>query len=233
MPRTGPDEKTRELIGRIASMRATLAVIQHDRETIVAQSRRALEYLHPNNLPVRMATTWTLGYAYQLQGDRAAAREAYTEVISIGKSFGDSIYTLAATINLGQVQEADNQLSLAADSYRRSLQLAGDPPQGMACEAHLGLARICYEWNDLEEASQEGQQSAELARQINVDAVAACGVFVARLRLVQGDVSGAVAVLDDAEAFVRRHNFVFRMPDVAAAQVLTLLRQGHLTAAAH
>jgi LuxR family transcriptional regulator, maltose regulon positive regulatory protein len=233
MPRTEPDDRTRDLVGRIASMRATLAVIQHDGETIVAQSRRALEYLDPNTLPVRTATTWTLGYAYQLQGDRAAAREAYTEVIAIGKSFGASIYTLAATINLGQVQEADNQLSLAAESYRCSLQLAGDPPQGMACEAHLGLARICYEWNDLEEALQEGQQSAELARQIHVDAVAACGVLLARLRLARGDVSGAVAVLDEAEAFVRRHNFVFRMPDVAAAQVLMLLRQGHLAAAAH
>src|SRR3989440_6882680 len=99
---TEPDDKTRDLVGRIASMRATLAVIQHDGETIIAQSRRALEYLHPANLPVRTATTWTLGYAYQLQGDRAAARGAYTEVIAIGKSFGDSIYTLAATINLGQ-----------------------------------------------------------------------------------------------------------------------------------
>src|SRR5205085_2242305 len=38
--------------------------------------------------------------------------------------------------------------------------------------------------------------------------------------------------LDDAEAFVRRHHFVFRMPDVAAAQVLVLLRQGNLVAAA-
>ncbi|WP_201381787.1 hypothetical protein [Ktedonobacter sp. SOSP1-52] len=57
--------------------------------------------------------------------------------------------------------------------------------------------------------------------------------MLARLRLAQGDVSGAVAVLDEAEAFVRRHHFVFRMPDVAAAQVLTLLRQGSLSAAAH
>ena len=32
---------------------------------------------------------------------------------------------------------------------------------------------------------------------------------------------------------MRQHNFVFRMPDVAAAQVLTLLRQGNLAAAAH
>ncbi len=233
MPRTELDDKTRDLIGRIASMRATLAVIQHDGEAIVAQSRRALEYLHPDNLPVRTATTWTLGYAYQLQGDRTAARGAYIEVIALGKSFGDSIYTLAATINLGQVQEADNQLSLAVETYRRVLQLAGDPPQGMACEAHLGLARILYEWNDLEEASQHAQQSAELAQQINVDTIAACGVFVARLKLAQSDVSGAVAVLDEAEAFVRRHHFAFRMPDVAAAQVLTLLRQGHLVAAAH
>jgi LuxR family maltose regulon positive regulatory protein len=42
-----------------------------------------------------------------------------------------------------------------------------------------------------------------------------------------------VAVLEEAEAFARQHNFLFRLPDVAAAQVLTLLRQGKLTAAAH
>jgi LuxR family transcriptional regulator, maltose regulon positive regulatory protein len=39
--------------------------------------------------------------------------------------------------------------------------------------------------------------------------------------------------LDEAEAFVRQHNFLFRMPDLAAARVLTLLCQGHLEAAAH
>src|SRR6266700_3322453 len=221
-----PDDRTQDLVGRIASMRATLAVIQHDVETIVAQSRRALEYLHPDNLPVRTATTWTLGYAYQLQGDRAAASQAYTEVISTGKSFGDSIYTIAATINLGQLQEADNQLSLATRTYRHVLQLAGDPPQLMACEAHLGLARVFYEWNDLEAALAHGNQSAQLARQIIVDTFAAYGVFVARLRLALRDVPGAVAVLDEAEAFLRRHNLVFRMPEVAAAQVLILLRQG-------
>ena len=212
-------------------MRATVAVIQHDVETIIAQSRRALEYLHPDNLPLRTAATCTLGYAYQLQGDRAAASQAYAEVIAISKSFGHSIYTTAATLCLGQVQEADNQLHLAAETYRRVLQLAGDPPRPIACEAHLGLARIYYQWNDLDAAEQHGQQCLQLTRQMDsVDTVAAYGVFLARLRLAQGDVPGAAAILDEAEAFVRQHNFVFRMPDVAAAQVLTLLRQGHLAA---
>ena len=38
--------------------------------------------------------------------------------------------------------------------------------------------------------------------------------------------------LAEAEQSVRQHNFVHRMPEVAAAQVLTLLRQGDLAAAA-
>ena len=228
-----PDDRTTDLVGRIASMRATLAVIQHDAETIITQSRRALKYLHPDNLRLRTATTWTLGYAYQLQGDRAAARQAYTEVISISKSFGDSIYTMAATVNLGQVQEADNQLPLATKTYRRVLQLAGDPPQPIACEAHLGLARITYQWNDLDAAQRHGQQCLQLTQRMeSVDTFASYGVFLARLKLAQGDAAGAAAILAEAEAFVRQHNFLHQLPAVAAAQVLTLLQQGNVTAAA-
>jgi LuxR family maltose regulon positive regulatory protein len=40
-------------------------------------------------------------------------------------------------------------------------------------------------------------------------------------------------MLDEAEAFVRQHNFVHQMPAVAAAQIQTLYQQGDLTAAAH
>ena len=84
-----PDDKTRDLVGHIAAIRATLAVTQYQVETIITQSRRALEYLHPDNLPFRTATTWTLGYAYQLQGDRAAASQAYTEAIAISQASGN------------------------------------------------------------------------------------------------------------------------------------------------
>ena len=118
-----PDDKTRDLVGHIAAIRAMLAIPANQVETIITQSRRALEYLHPDNLPVRTTTTWTLGYAYQLQGDRAAASQAYTEAISISQASGNIMITLAATTSLGQVQEAENQLYLAAESYRHVLQL--------------------------------------------------------------------------------------------------------------
>ncbi len=221
-------------------MRATLAIIQHDVETMITQSRQALELLHPDNLFNRMAATWTLGFAYQLQGDRAAASQFYTEVMSLSESLPDSIYTMAAAISLGQIQEADNQLTLATKTYRHALQLAGDPPQLIACEAYLGLAHIYYEWNDLDAAQQHGQQCAQLTQQMeSTDTSVSYRVFLARLRLAQGDNSGAIAALDEAEAFIHQHNFGFRMPDVAAAQVLVLLQQepllhqGNLAAAAH
>jgi LuxR family maltose regulon positive regulatory protein len=228
-----PDDRTRDLVGRIAATRATLAWGQNQAETIITQSCRALEYLHPDNLPWRTSTTWKLGSAYQLQGDRAAASQAYTETISICQASGNIFINILASTGLGQVQESENQLYRAAETYRRILQLVGDQPLLAACGAYLGLGRIFYEWNDLDAAQQYGQQSVQLARQIDSnDAFATCGVFLARLKLTQGDVAGAADILAEADQFVRQHNFVFRMPDVVAAQVLTLLHQDNLAGAA-
>lgn len=228
------DDNTRDLIGHIASVRAALAVSQHQIEIIIAQSHRALKYLHPGNLPVRTATIWTLGYAYQLQGNRAAASEAYTEAISISEAIGHMIITISATIGLGNLQEADNQLDLAVQTYLRVLQLAGDPPLPIACEAHLGLARIFLEWNDMDRAAQHAERSIRLAQQIeNTDRSIACEAFLARLKLAQRDAAGAEAILAKASQLVIRYNFAHQMHEVAAAQVHTLLRLGNLTAAAH
>ena len=45
--------------------------------------------------------------------------------------------------------------------------------------------------------------------------------------------AGADAILADADQSARQHNFVNRMTEIAAAQVLVLLRQGNLAEAAH
>ncbi len=231
---TEPDDKTRNLVGQIAAARATLALTRYQVEPMLAQSRRALEYLDPNNLAFRTTAHWTLGFAYLLLGDRAAARRALTSAISLSQASGDIFTTILATIGLGNVQEADNQLSLAAETYQRVLQLAGDQPLQIIYEAHLGLARVLYEWNDLEAALAHGRQSLHLARQYErvIDRFVLCEVLLARLQLAQGDVAGAAALLAEASQSARQQNFVYRIPEVAAAQVLTLLRQGHLAAAA-
>jgi LuxR family transcriptional regulator, maltose regulon positive regulatory protein len=230
-----PDDTTRDLVGQIAAARATLALTRYQAAPMLAQSRRALEYLRPNRQASRATAHWTMGFAYWTQGDRARARLAYTEAIALSQAAGHIFTTILATIGLGNIQEADNQLYLAAETYQRALRLAGEPPLPVACEAHLGLARVFYEWNDLDEASQHGRQSLQLARQYDrvIDRFVLCEVLLARLNLAQGDVAGAAARLSEAGQSARQQHFVDRLPDVAAAHVLLLLRQGHLVAAAH
>jgi LuxR family maltose regulon positive regulatory protein len=228
-----PDDKTNDLLGQIAAIRAMLAVTKSQVNTIVTQSRRALELLHPDNASMRTTTTWTLGYAYQVQGDRAAAGQAYAETIAHSQKSGNIMTEIAATTCLGQIQETENKTHQAAKTFQRILQLVGDPPWPAACEACVGLARIHYQWNDLETAEQFGQQGLALARQLeNVDTPAACGVLLARVKLAQGDTAGARARLAEAEQFVRQHHFDHWVGEITAVRIQMFLHQGNLTAAA-
>jgi LuxR family transcriptional regulator, maltose regulon positive regulatory protein len=230
-----PDDKTADLIGRIAAARATLALTHYQVESMLVQSRRALEHLHPRSLPFRMTANWTLGFAHQLRGDRAAARQAYTEAIALSQAVGSIYFILLATIGLGNIQEADNQLVQAAETYRHVLHLAEGQSLQLLHEAHLGLARICYEWNHLEAALAHAQQALHLARlyEQGIDRFMLCEVLLARLQLAQGDVTGAATRLAEAAQSARQPNFVNRIPEVAAVQVLVCLRQDNLAAAAH
>ena len=228
------DEKQRDLVGRVAAVRATLAIGRSDVEAIITQSRRALEYLDPANLAFRTSTTWKMGIAYQLQGDRAAACRAFAEAVSASRASGNTVFTLMALAGMGNMQESGNDLRLAAQTYRSVLDLAGDLPFPYAAfAANLGLARIYYEWNDLDASRGHWQQAVQLARQIEAsDRPVVCELFHARLKLGQGDVAEAAAILAKADLAVRQHGFTKLVPEVASARVDAALRQGdHETAA--
>jgi LuxR family transcriptional regulator, maltose regulon positive regulatory protein len=228
------DDEARDLIGHIAATRALLATFRHDLETNISELRRALEYLHPNNLAVRTAVTWQLGLAHQLRGDRAAASQAYAEAVAACESTGNSHINIFASTGLGNMKEFDNQLHLAAQTYQYVLDLVGEPPGPMACEAHAGLARIRYQWNDVTTAEHHAQQSVQLARQVEtIDSFISCELFLARLRLLRGDVAGTTTLLAKTSESARQLGFTHRMPDVAAVQVLVFLREGNLAAAEH
>jgi LuxR family maltose regulon positive regulatory protein len=234
MRRKAPDDTTADLVGQIATARATLALGWSNVGTIIAEARRALDHLRPTNVPFRMTAHWTLGYAYLQRGDRAAARQAYAAALALSQAGGATFFTLMATAGLGAVQEAETQLHRAAETYRHVLDLAGEQPLPVAHEAHLGLARIHYEWNELEAAERHGHVAVHLARQIEsaIDRFVPCEVFLARLKLAQGDAAGAAALLAELNQEVRQRHFDARLPEVAAVQVPALLRLGRLAAAA-
>jgi LuxR family maltose regulon positive regulatory protein len=201
---------------------------RYDAAAMLAQSRRALAYLDPQSYFTRANALWTLGSAHLLLGDRVAARQALMESIALSRASGAVFTLILATIVLGNVQESDMELREAVETYRQILEVAGDPPQQIIHEAHLGLARILYEWNDLEAAELHGRQSLQLAQQYDVrviDRFVMCEVFLARLKIAQGDAAGAAVLLEQTEKAARERKFILRLPEIAAAQALVFLRQ--------
>ena len=199
--------------------------------TTVLDARPSLWVRHASALLVGGQTT---GVEEKLKAAEAALAVALQGAESDDKTHAliGQIAAHRATLALNDYQ-IDAQ-SRALDTYRRYLQLLGDQPPLSANEAYLGMGRIFYEWNDLDAAEQHGQQSLQLARQYDksIDRFVICEMFLAKLKLARGDVAGAAAMLAEIEESVRQNNFVQRMPEVAAARVKVLLRQGNLTAAA-
>jgi LuxR family maltose regulon positive regulatory protein len=230
----GMDESSRDLIGKIAAARANLAQLQAQTGTIFVQGQRALEYLHPDNLADRSMAVRSMGFAYYLQGDLAEAGRAYAEAYTLAEAAGDITDSLLASIRLGQVQEAENQLHLAVETYRRVLQRIDEYSPPNASLAYLGLARICYEWNDLNSAEQFGEQSLQQARQYDqiIDRVISSELFMVHLKLARGDEDGAAQYLSQAEQTTREKNFTLRLPNIAFTRVFFHLHQGDIEAAA-
>jgi LuxR family maltose regulon positive regulatory protein len=230
----GDDPAARALAGRIAAARATLALSQYRADEILPQARRALELLPPDDLSFRFTAVYTLAFAHLLMGDRDAAGHAYAEALAISREAGDPWSLTLALGGVAELQEMDNRLQEAAETYGAMLPLLGDHPQPNAGEAYLGLARIAYEWNDLADAEAHARRGLELSSQYDraVDRFVPCEVFLARLALARGDAARAAAMLAETAETVRRRNFLLRLPEVAAAQAVAALRLGDLAAAA-
>lgn len=230
---TDLNEDQRDLLGHAHAIRAFLAVSQHRMENIQHHSREALAMLHPDNLAVRTAANWTLGYARQLGGDRTAAYRAYTDALAISQAIGHDVITFFSILGLASLKAANNELAEAACSYRQLLQQASDPPWPIYCEVHLNLAQLHYHWNELEAADEHAQKARVLAGQFAyLDRTLACDILLAKLVAARGDVPGAIARLKRVREVALRHAHTAVMPELVTELVRLLVQTGDCDAAA-
>jgi LuxR family maltose regulon positive regulatory protein len=233
-PNTDMDEWSRNLVGKIAVARAELAATLYQAETSLGYAQYAMEYLHPNNTAYRSSATQYIGFAHYIQGDRDAAEQAYIKSLSLAQAAGDNEGVLLANTRLGQIHELRNQLHQAAEKYQRALQLTGEDPIPFATVVYLGLARIYFEWNDLDTAEKYGELSYQLARLCDqvVDRLILSQLFMSKIKLTRRDLAGAASFLLQAEQNTRQWEFATRLPTIAIQQVLIHLCQGNIDAAA-
>ncbi len=226
------EDERRELTGQIAAMRAMLAANTYQTDTIIEQAGIALDHLRPDNVYLHAAITRALGIAYHFRGERTKAIHAYTKSIMLSEAHDNVFMNVLSSTGLGMVQELQTQLPEAMKTFQRVIDLVGQPPQPLACAAYLGVARIQYEWNDLDAAETTGILGVQLARQIEgIDTPISGAMFLAQVRLAHGDEVAVMQSLSELAQEAAERGFAMQQPRIAALQARILLRQGNIEAA--
>ena len=217
--------------GELNAIRAWEAVALCDPVAIEREATLALAWLPQDPLAVRITAYCALGVAHQFNGDRMAAQRVYGEVVSMAESCGNRMFTIVACIALGHLQEDDNHLHLAARTYGRALQVLGDQPHLVACEVHLGLARIHYQWNDLDAAAKHADASSRLAALLECDSALGADALRAQILLSRAETDAALTLLTQASTAAQTKNQQGGRIAIAQVQVQALLQTGEVIAA--
>jgi LuxR family transcriptional regulator, maltose regulon positive regulatory protein len=217
----------RALPASIASARAYRALALGDIPGTIEHARRALALAAEDDLVRRTQATALLGLAEYSSGDLQAAERSLLDFQSNMWQAGDIQTALGITFILANIKLAQGRLREAVGAYQQALQLAVSQdalPIGTS-DLYRGLSELLCEQSDLEAASQHLLTAQKLG-----ESAALTGwpsrlcVAQARMKEAQGDLAGALDLLDEAE----RHYVRNPLPDhpVAALKARMWVRQG-------
>jgi len=147
-----------------------------------------------------------LAYAYDVQGKRAEALEAYRKALTIAEAMPDRATACAALQGIGWVHRSFGESAQALDAQRRALELArqtGDPVR--VAESLYALSAVRMDRGDYREAQAALDESVQLYRTAGNEyglmmAENARGAVAYR----QGDLDASRAHLERSLALARR-----------------------------
>ena len=224
----------RNLPASIATARAYQTQAQGDIAGSVSYGQRALDLLPADDHLRRGPAAALLALAQWANGDLAAAYQTLATAMTNFQKVGNLHFALSGTYGLGDIRTVQGRLHDAVKIYTQMLQLAlaqqpaGTPLLPGTAELYMGLGELAREQGDLNAAQQHLLKSGELGE--------GAGLpnwhyrfyrILARFKLSQGDLTGALDQLDLAE----RHFRPSPVPDVqplAAWRTRVWVAQGRL-----
>ena len=205
-----PTEDVQRILGEVAAIRATVASMRGRGPAAIQLAREALARLPIEDARLRGVVANTLGAEYESRGDAASASEAYAQAAELSQTAGSTLISLIALGNLVRIQQIQGRLRQAADTCHRALGLAIEEGVGgtaAAGVAHAGLGRLHFEWNELDRAVHRLQEAADLGKQAGImELVVASSTTLARVHLVQGDVTAALDLVRAMEQWVQHYD---------------------------
>jgi LuxR family maltose regulon positive regulatory protein len=225
------EEEFRRLPGMIALLRAARSLARGDMPETAKNARRVLDLAPEDDHLMLGGAASQLGLAAWASGDLEAARRMTADGMENVRLAGYISPAIGGAITLADIQIAQGNLREAMSTYERALQWATEPGAPVlrgAADMYVGMSALHHEHNDLKTATQhllKSQAMGELAG-LPQNPYRWCAAM-ARIRVVQGDLDGALDMLDQAERLYNA-NFSPNVRSIASRKVRVWLAQGRL-----
>jgi LuxR family transcriptional regulator, maltose regulon positive regulatory protein len=225
------DQEFLLLPGSIAVWRAGRALVLGDVAATMVFARQALELAPEDDHLGRGGAAALLGLASWASGDLETAHRTYAEGMASLQRAGYFSDVLGSAIALADIRVVQGRLREAMRTYERALQFAaehGEPVLRGTADMYVGMSGLRREQNDLTAATQlvlRSEALGELAGKPQ-NPYRWC-VAMARLREAEGDLDGALDLLQEAE---RRYvsDFFPNVRPIAALKVRLWVAQGRV-----
>ena len=218
----------------IAFLHAVLARLRGDPALAASYNRQALELLGEQDWLMRSMVRWNMAGADWLRGRLGQAERDLAEVLTERRAAGEGFLAMRVCYDLGQVQRAQGNLDAALATYRQALDTPGEvssqlPHLGIA---HVGLAEVLYERDELAAALDHATLGVALCRQLAFTPPLAAGLAImGRIRQAHGDAAAAIAAMSEAGQVELSPQVAALLNPVPAQRARLSLAQGDVTAA--
>jgi LuxR family transcriptional regulator, maltose regulon positive regulatory protein len=225
----------RRLPAMIRAYRAALALASGDLGGTFSHAEAALALAEPDDDLVRAAAGALGGLAAWTTGDLDGAYAAYTASVLGLHRAGNAADVLGCTITLGDIRRTQGRLGDALDTYERALDLTapppGTPPLRGTADMHVGLAGTLLERDDRAGAAEHLACTERLGEPNGLPQNPyRWRVVRARLREAEGDLDGALELLDEADRLYNG-DYSPNVRPVPALRARLQVRRGELSQA--
>jgi LuxR family transcriptional regulator, maltose regulon positive regulatory protein len=226
----------RSLPTHIEMYRAALALASADLASTISHAQQALSLAPREDALARAAAGALAGLASWSTGDLSGAHAAYTESVAGLTGAGFRADVLGCTITLGDICRTQGRLSDAVRTYQAALDSTPPPPPGAeplrgTADMHTGLAGVFVERNQLDLAREQLAIGERLGKHNGLPQNPyRSRVVLARLCEADGDLDGALSLLEEAER-VYVGDYAPHVQPVPAVRARLRLRRGELAAA--
>ena len=197
------DEEFRRLPAEIELYRAAQALVRDDGPGTVRHARRALELSPADEHLGRASAAALMGLAFWASGDLEAGYSGYAECMAGLRRAGHIADTFGCAIALADIRRTQGRLGEAMRTYEQALQRAseqGGPVLRGTADMYVGMSEVHRERDDLPAATQQLLRSQDLGEHIGLPQNRyRWRVAMARIREAEGDLGGALDLLNEAE----------------------------------